>query len=71
MIGRSVRRDQRGAIGPYRAEITGEISGITGAEPGAVNLKAKTFEGLGDIGKGKAASAYAVVLIENKQGKSR
>ena len=51
-------------IGPYREKIVSLISGMLGIPKEDVNLKAKTCEKLGVIGKGEAVAAYAVVLLK-------
>ncbi len=51
-------------IAQYRREIQETIARALGIDHRRVNLKAKTMEGLGDIGKGEAIAAYAVVLLE-------
>ena len=40
------------------------LAEITGLDPSRVGLKARTFEGFGAIGAGKAAAATAVVLVD-------
>ena len=42
------------------------IAGLLGIDFGAVNVKAKTNDGLGDIGEGTAIAATAVTLIRKK-----
>ncbi len=51
-------------IEPYRDEISGTIAEVLNTSREAVSIKAKTAEGLGDIGKGEAVAAYAVVSLE-------
>ena len=36
----------------------------TGIPPGNINIKAKTNEGMGFIGRGEGIAAYAVCLLE-------
>jgi 2-C-methyl-D-erythritol 2,4-cyclodiphosphate synthase len=43
------------------------IAGILGIDFTAVNVKAKTNEGLGDIGAGNAIAATAVALLKKKK----
>jgi 2-C-methyl-D-erythritol 2,4-cyclodiphosphate synthase len=40
------------------------VASLLGVPPGRVNIKAKTAEGLGAVGEGRAVSAQAVVLVE-------
>ena len=54
-------------IAPHKVEIIKAIEGMIKAAPGTVNVKGKTSEGLGAIGEGKAAAAYAVVLLKEKK----
>lgn len=41
------------------------IAGILGIEPGQVNVKARTGERLGPVGRGECIEAQAIVLIEH------
>ena len=50
-------------IGPYRSAMAANIAGALAIEPSAVNIKAKTEEGLGAVGKGEAIAATCVVTI--------
>lgn len=49
---------------PYKAAIRATLAGALGIPPAAVGVKAKTAEGIGPIGQGKAVSASCVALIE-------
>ena len=51
-------------IGPYKKAMCRTIAGAFSVELSRVNVKAKTNEGFGPIGKGQALAAYAVVLLE-------
>ncbi|MFH1837799.1 MAG: 2-C-methyl-D-erythritol 2,4-cyclodiphosphate synthase [Candidatus Omnitrophota bacterium] len=53
-------------IGPYSDGIKRIISNILKADESDVNIKGKTFEKLGVIGKGEAIEAHAVVLLKRK-----
>ncbi len=53
-------------IGPYRERISGVIADILEIPVDSVGLKAKTSEKLGDIGRGKAIAAHAVVLLKER-----
>ena len=51
-------------IGPYRKSMQENLAAAVQVEPGDVNVKATTTEGLGHIGKGEGIGAMCVVLIE-------
>ena len=51
-------------LSPYIPKMVKNISGILGIETDCINIKAKTNEGVGEIGAGKAVSAYCSVLIK-------
>lgn len=50
-------------LGPWKAAIRKHVAKLLGVPPGRVNVKAKTMEGLGEIGKKNAIAAYAVVSL--------
>jgi 2-C-methyl-D-erythritol 2,4-cyclodiphosphate synthase len=50
-------------LGPFKASIRKSIAAAMGLSEGAVNVKAKTAEGLGPVGAGEAVEAHAVVLM--------
>jgi len=49
-------------LGPKKDEIVASIAGALGLGPGVVNVKGKTGEGVGPVGRGEAIEAHAVVL---------
>ena len=49
---------------PHRESIRRSLSEALGVDPGAVFLKGKTSEGLDSAGKGEAAEALAICLLE-------
>ncbi len=51
---------ERPKLKPYNAQMTAALRAILNAP---VNIKAGTNEGLGEIGKGEAIAAHAVVLL--------
>ncbi len=51
-------------LSPFKNRIRETIAEILNISPAVVNVKAKTNEGLGDIGKNKAIAAYAVVSLK-------
>jgi 2-C-methyl-D-erythritol 2,4-cyclodiphosphate synthase len=54
----------------YKPAMRANLARLLGLPVGAVNLKAKTGEKVGPIGRGEAMSADAVVLIEPAAGGS-
>jgi 2-C-methyl-D-erythritol 2,4-cyclodiphosphate synthase len=55
---------ERPKVGPHRAAIRERLAGVLGLEPGAVNVKASTGEGLGFVGRLEGVAALAVVTLE-------
>ena len=55
---------QEPKIGPHREAMRARLSELLGLEAARVSVKAKTTEGLGDIGAGRAVACHAVVLLE-------
>jgi len=51
-------------IGPYRKSMQQNLAAAVNIEPGDVNIKATTTEGLGVIGKGEGIAAMCVALVE-------
>lgn len=51
---------------PFKGQIKRCIASLLGMDFTAVNIKAKTNEGLGDIGAGEAIAATAIALIKRK-----
>jgi 2-C-methyl-D-erythritol 2,4-cyclodiphosphate synthase len=51
---------------PVKGQIKRVIAGLLGIDFGAVNVKAKTNNGLGETGEGTAIAATAVALIRKK-----
>jgi 2-C-methyl-D-erythritol 2,4-cyclodiphosphate synthase len=54
---------ERPRLAPYRESICARIAELVGTDAAAINLKAKTNEGLDAIGRGEAIAATAVVLL--------
>ena len=52
---------QKPKIGPHKASIRSNLAGVTGINPGRINIKATTEEGLGFTGKGQGIKALALV----------
>jgi 2-C-methyl-D-erythritol 2,4-cyclodiphosphate synthase len=51
-------------LGPHKATIRANLARLLGLPEGAVNVKAKTGEHVGPVGRGEAIECHAVVLIE-------
>ena len=57
---------QEPKLGPVKAAIRDSLADLLGVPADAVNVKAKTGERVGHIGRGEAIGCHAVVLIEKK-----
>ena len=55
---------QRPRLAPYLEDMRTSVAAALQIEPGAVNVKATTTEGMGFEGTGEGISAQAVALIE-------
>jgi 2-C-methyl-D-erythritol 2,4-cyclodiphosphate synthase len=53
-------------LGTYKGQMKRAIAGLLGIDFAAVNVKAKTNEGLGEIGAGLAMAATASVLLRKR-----
>lgn len=51
-------------LGPHKAAIRGNLARLLGLPESAVNVKAKTGEHVGPVGRAEAICCHAVVLIE-------
>ena len=58
---------QEPKLGPVKAAVRRSLADLLGLGEGAVNVKAKTGERVGHIGRAEAIACQAVVLIEEKQ----
>jgi 2-C-methyl-D-erythritol 2,4-cyclodiphosphate synthase len=54
-------------LGPLKGQMKRVIAGLLGIDFTAMNVKAKTNEGLGDIGAGQAIAATATALLRKKK----
>ena len=54
---------QRPRLGPYLAQMTAALAAAADAEPGQLNVKATTTDGLGFAGTEQGIAAYAVCLV--------
>lgn len=50
-------------LSPVLGAMRDRVAGLLGISPDRVNIKAKTNEGIGEIGRGEAIAAYAVCLL--------
>ena len=55
---------QEPKLGPLKCRLRLSLAELLGLDESAVNVKAKTGEGVGVIGRGEAMSCQAVVLID-------
>ena len=53
-------------LGPHKVQMKRTVASLLGIDFNAVNVKAKTNEGLGEIGTGEAIAATAIALIRKK-----
>lgn len=54
---------------PFKKQMQQAIAGILNIKGDSVNIKAKTNEELGEIGRKEAIAAYAVVTVISKEAK--
>src|SRR5947209_11030358 len=57
---------QEPKLGPVKDAIRRNVAALLRLDPGAVNVKAKTGEKVGAIGRAEAISCQAVVLIDRR-----
>jgi 2-C-methyl-D-erythritol 2,4-cyclodiphosphate synthase len=55
---------ERPHLGPFKAPMAKRLAGALGIEPAAVNVKAKSNEGMGFVGRGEGIAALAVAQLE-------
>jgi len=60
---------QEPILSPFKKQMQEAIAGILNIKEDSVNIKAKTNEGLGEIGRKEAIAAYAVVTVISKEAK--
>lgn len=53
-------------IAPHRSAMRARIAGLCGVDPGAVNVKGKSLEGLGALAGGAGVAVQAVCLLESR-----
>jgi 2-C-methyl-D-erythritol 2,4-cyclodiphosphate synthase len=59
----SVISIEKPAIKPFKEQIRAKLAGALGISPECIYVKAKTGEGLGDVGRGQAVEAIAAALL--------
>jgi 2-C-methyl-D-erythritol 2,4-cyclodiphosphate synthase len=57
-------------LGQFKGQMKRCIAGLLGIDFASVNVKAKTNEGLGEIGAGEAMAATASVLLKKRRKRS-
>jgi 2-C-methyl-D-erythritol 2,4-cyclodiphosphate synthase len=55
---------QRPKLSPHKESIVSRIAAILGVEPGQINVKAKTGEGVGPVGMEELIEARCIALLE-------
>jgi 2-C-methyl-D-erythritol 2,4-cyclodiphosphate synthase len=55
---------QEPRLAPFRVEIQESLAKLLGVEAARVNVKLKSTDGLGAVGRGEGIAAQAVVLLE-------
>jgi len=62
-----VIKTEQPRLEPVKGQIKRCIAGLLGIDFTAVNVKAKTNEGMGEIGAGQAMAATAIALLKKKK----
>jgi len=52
---------------PFKKQMREKIMQTLGIKEGSINIKAKTNEGVDDLGRGEAIAAYAVAIITRRE----
>ncbi len=55
---------ERPQLGPHFSAMRQALAKALGIEPAQINLKAKTHEGIGEIGRSEAIAAQAIATLE-------
>ena len=58
---------ERPKLGPFKRKIAAALAKALGLPASAVGVKAKTMEGLGEIGMGRAVAAQAVAVVVRRR----
>jgi 2-C-methyl-D-erythritol 2,4-cyclodiphosphate synthase len=61
---------QEPKLGPHKATIRRNIARILALDENAVNVKAKTGEGVGSVGRAEVIGCHAAVLLEKQSSRS-
>jgi 2-C-methyl-D-erythritol 2,4-cyclodiphosphate synthase len=61
---------QEPKLGPVKADVRRSLAGLLGVDATAVNVKAKTGEKVGHIGRAEAIACQAVALIDRTEAKA-
>ena len=57
---------QEPRLAPHRVEIQESLAKLLGVDAARVNVKLKSTDGLGALGRGEGIAAQAVVLLEGR-----
>lgn len=58
---------ERPKLAPYAARMQKKIASALGLKPADVSVKAKSGEGIGEVGRGEAIRAQAIALIRKAE----
>ena len=58
---------QEPILAPFKKQIQKNIAATLGVNEDSINIKAKTNEGLGEIGRKEAIACWSVVLLKQKE----
>jgi 2-C-methyl-D-erythritol 2,4-cyclodiphosphate synthase len=58
---------ERPKLAPHREAIRASLAAALGVEPGQVNVKASTGEGMGFVGREEGVAALAVATLQNAE----
>lgn len=60
---------ERPRLSSYKEAIRENMARVLGVDPGRISIKAKTYEGFGEVGQGRAVQARAVALLIREGGR--
>lgn len=58
-------------LAPHVPAMKAALAPVLGIRPGGLGIKAKTQEGLGDVGRGEAVLCWAVVILGTGRAKAK